>query len=212
MKKLTLREMLLLARRRRGQCLSTVYVNSTTPLVWRCAAGHRWSAIPASIRKGSWCPECAGVRRINLDEMQGIASARGGRCLSDVCPNGATKLHWRCKEAHEWNATPSQIKKGHWCPVCARTVPLSSRVLRQMAASRGGECLSNKSVRSSQSALWNVPPARREYLRSERANGAQFAGSIGCIRSRENEGASVSPPVTRMVAASRRNMWGVRAN
>ena len=30
MKKLTLREMLLLARKRRGQCLSTLYVNSTT--------------------------------------------------------------------------------------------------------------------------------------------------------------------------------------
>jgi hypothetical protein len=146
--------MLLLARKRRGQCLSTLYVNSTTPLVWQCAAGHRWSAIPASVRKGSWCPECAGVKRITLDEMQEIAAARGGSCLSEVCPNGATKLHWRCKEAHEWSATPSQIRHGHWCPFCARTVPLSLCVLRQMAGSRGGECLSNKSVRSSESALW----------------------------------------------------------
>lgn len=154
MKKLTLREMISLARKRRGRCLSTCYVNSTTPLLWQCSAGHQWSAVPASIRKGSWCPQCASVGRITLDQMQATAATRGGDCLSKVCPNGATKLRWCCKEGHEWSATPFQISCGHWCPFCARTVPPTLFDLRRLAALRGGKYMSRESVRSSQRAVW----------------------------------------------------------
>jgi hypothetical protein len=154
MKKLALRDMISLARKRRGRCLSTFYVNSTTSLAWQCSAGHQWSAVPASVRKGSWCPECAGVRRITLDQMREIAASRGGVCLSKLCPNGATKLRWRCKEGHEWNATSFQIRRGHWCHFCGRTVPPTLFDLRRLAARRGGKYLSRESVRSSEPARW----------------------------------------------------------
>ena len=73
MKKLTIQAMACLAIERGGRCISRVYINSTMPLLWECATGHRWSAVPGSIRKGSWCPECAGVRRGTLEEMQRLA-------------------------------------------------------------------------------------------------------------------------------------------
>ncbi|PKM92484.1 MAG: hypothetical protein CVU81_00175, partial [Euryarchaeota archaeon HGW-Euryarchaeota-1] len=42
-----------------GKCLSTKYINANTKLKWQCKEGHRWEAIPSSIKKGSWCPVCA---------------------------------------------------------------------------------------------------------------------------------------------------------
>ncbi|WP_373322126.1 zinc-ribbon domain-containing protein [Paraburkholderia adhaesiva] len=44
---------------RTGECLSERYVNNETKLRWRCAKGHEWEAVPASVIKGSWCPQCA---------------------------------------------------------------------------------------------------------------------------------------------------------
>jgi hypothetical protein len=146
--------MVLLARARGGQCLSTLYVNSTVPLLWQCVAGHRWNAVPASIQKGSWCPACAGVRRLTLEQMQQIAESRGGRCLSETYRNTATKLGWRCSMGHEWSATPLQIMKGHWCPFCARVVRLTLHELRRIAVLRGGQCLSHEYLSSSKPLRW----------------------------------------------------------
>jgi hypothetical protein len=41
-----------------GMCLSTQYVNDSTPLRWQCARGHQWDATPKDVRKGGWCPRC----------------------------------------------------------------------------------------------------------------------------------------------------------
>jgi hypothetical protein len=154
MKKLSLQAMVALARGRGGRCISTFYINSTVPLVWECAAGHRWSSVAASIGKGSWCPHCAGVRRLTLERMRRIAESRGGRCLSEHYWNNATKLEWRCSEGHRWSATPLQVKKGHWCPNCARVARLTLQELQQMAFRKGGECLSPKYLGSSKPLRW----------------------------------------------------------
>lgn len=159
MKKLSFPAMVALARASGGRCISTRYVNSTVRLVWECAAGHRWNAAPAAIRKGSWCPDCAGVRRLTLDEMQEIAESRGGLCLSLIYQNNASKLHWRCSAGHAWGATPLQIKRGHWCPYCARVARLTLQELQQMAFRSGGICLSPKYLGSSKPLRWKC--ARR---------------------------------------------------
>src|ERR1019366_7911352 len=52
-----------IAASRGGDCLSRTYVNERTALAWYCAAGHCWSATPAKVKRGSWCPKCAGIRR-----------------------------------------------------------------------------------------------------------------------------------------------------
>ncbi|MCP4898302.1 MAG: hypothetical protein GY906_15115, partial [bacterium] len=40
----------------------------------------------------------------------------GGKCLSDTYINTHTKLLWECKQGHQWEAKPSNIKSGRWCP------------------------------------------------------------------------------------------------
>jgi len=42
-----------------GSCLSESYVNSLTKMLWKCVEGHEWMAIPSSIKRGTWCQECA---------------------------------------------------------------------------------------------------------------------------------------------------------
>jgi hypothetical protein len=57
--RLTIEDMKDVAGKRGGRCISVVYRNNHTKLLWECAAGHRWEAIPMNIRAGSWCPVCA---------------------------------------------------------------------------------------------------------------------------------------------------------
>jgi hypothetical protein len=154
MNRLDITQMKALARKRRGKCVSTLYVNCGVALLWECAHGHRWSAVPSSIRKGTWCPECAGVRPGTIGQMHEIARSRCGKCLSVSYRNTATKLQWRCSAGHEWNATPLQIKKGHWCPFCARVAPLTLTALQEIAAQKGGGCLSDDYVNSSHRLRW----------------------------------------------------------
>jgi hypothetical protein len=143
-----------LARERGGRCVSRLYVNLSTPLIWECATGHRWSAAPEGITKGSWCPECAGVRRLTLEEMERLAESRGGRCLSMCYLNAASKMMWQCSANHTWSATPSQIRKGHSCPFCARVARLTLDVLQLIAARKSGQCLSLEYANSSKLVRW----------------------------------------------------------
>jgi len=47
------------AKLKGGKCLSTVYINSTSPLTFECVDGHTWNTTYSSIRHSkSWCPTC----------------------------------------------------------------------------------------------------------------------------------------------------------
>jgi len=57
-KRLTIKEMVAIANKKNGKCLSENYVNNNTKLKWECEEGHRWIAIPNNIKTGQWCPYC----------------------------------------------------------------------------------------------------------------------------------------------------------
>ena len=119
-----LEEMQSIAAARGGKLLSKFYINSQTKLCWRCTKGHTWEAIPASIKRGRWCGECgdkrAAIKKLarTIDEMQALAKAKGGECLSPSYGGTDAKLRWRCIKGHEWEATPRCVIKGRWCRIC----------------------------------------------------------------------------------------------
>jgi predicted lactoylglutathione lyase len=119
MKKLTIEEMHEIAEERGGKCLSDTYVNNSTKLIWECKDGHQWEATQNNVKSGSWCPHCAGSAKRTIEEMHEIAEERGGKCLSNTYVNNSTKLMWECTEGHQWEATPSNVKRGTWCRECA---------------------------------------------------------------------------------------------
>lgn len=147
----TIEEMQATALERRGQCLSAQFLGMHKPLRWRCVENHEWDAVPSSVFLGSWCPHCAGTVPDTIENMQVIAQTKGGRCISLIYTNANTRLTWQCADGHQWNAVPSSVKNGTWCPECAkqqvaahcRESALSIEEMREIAGARGGVCLSD---------------------------------------------------------------------
>lgn len=109
------------AKRRGGKLVTPTYLGTHSKHRWRCAEGHEWEAQASHVVRGeSWCPYCAGHKIENpIQQLKALAESRGGECLSPEYVTSATKLRWCCAEGHEWEAIPSSVKRGRWCPVCA---------------------------------------------------------------------------------------------
>ncbi|MEO6919564.1 MAG: hypothetical protein ABI171_11225 [Collimonas sp.] len=135
----SLEGMQALAQQHGGEVLSNVYVGNNSKLRWRCARGHIWESLPRTVTSGSWCPKCQN-RGITLEDMQVLAKAKGGRCLSESYVNILTYLQWQCALGHVWQAKLVNIRR-HWCPICNGT-RLSIEQMQEDAQKHGGHCLS----------------------------------------------------------------------
>ncbi len=142
------------AQNKGGECTSSTYRNTETKLSWKCEKGHSWLATPHTILRGSWCPVCSGHISAKIEDMQALATKRGGQCLSDVYSGVKGKLRWSCASGHFWDAVPLAVKNGTWCPHCAGNAPLSILEMKEMAGRHGGECLSEKYVNSLSKLKW----------------------------------------------------------
>jgi hypothetical protein len=118
--RLTLDDIQTIARGHGGRCLSEEYLGSKVKLVWQCEKGHCWKAYVSPVRRGSWCPLCAGNQRLTLEHFQQLAAQHGGKCLSEEYVNKETPLWFECKAGHRWRTRPAQIRKGAWCGQCAQ--------------------------------------------------------------------------------------------
>lgn len=153
-KRLSIDDMHLLASRKHGKCLSTLYTNSTTKLLWECENGHQFYSKPGNVQTGYWCPKCAvdnivdkaaKQRKIIVEQ---ILKDKQGEIISiDTNFGRKDEAIWRCKKGHEWKTRIENILDGHWCPRCSNSEnwndkKTSIREVRQFAQSKGGDCLS----------------------------------------------------------------------
>jgi hypothetical protein len=143
-----------LAKDKGGQCLEPVYLG-LVPHRFLCAHGHRWAAHPYNItNNGNWCPQCVNIERAErmrkqdgLAELQHVAAAKGGRCLSDAYIASNHLYRFECSEGHHWQATASQILLRSWCKYCAaKKIGMRHRAagfqrLQQTLKEKGGVCL-----------------------------------------------------------------------
>jgi len=111
-----------IAKNKGGECLSNEYIDLNTKLTFKCKEGHVWKALPKNIRHyNSWCPHCAKNNKLDITVFQKIAEDKDGKCLSNKYVNIQTKLSFKCKEGHIWEALPNNIRNNNtWCPICAR--------------------------------------------------------------------------------------------
>ncbi|MBT3514691.1 MAG: hypothetical protein HN474_05190 [Nitrospina sp.] len=156
MKKLTIEEMHQIARKRKGKCLSSIYINSKTPLNWQCQKKHVWPAMPLNVKnKKSWCGTCAKNKKGTIEEMRLIANEKGGECLSKKYINANTHLSWKCVLDHKFQATPSKVKnRNQWCGRCNKKPKGTLSEMRKIAKKRGGKCLSGKYTNSKTQIIW----------------------------------------------------------
>ena len=96
-KKLTIEQMKEIAKSRGGECLSDEYLNVKIQIKWQCSKGHNWMATPDKVKRGSWCPYCAG-RHQTIEDMKNIAHSHNGECVSNEYLNNKTPL--KCNTAH----------------------------------------------------------------------------------------------------------------
>jgi len=136
-KYLTLEDAITLARSRNDKCLSTEYINSKTPLQWRCDKGHHWFAR----FDNTWCRKC---NHNNIDIAKTLAFSRNGECLSSEYIVNKTPLQWKCNNGHIWSANLNKVKdRNDWCPYCHgfnRTI----KDMQNLARVKNGMCLSDK--------------------------------------------------------------------
>jgi hypothetical protein len=59
-------------------------------------------------------------KQTTIADMQELAKRKGGKCLSEKFETMLTKMVWQCEIGHIWEARTLNIKKGCWCPICAR--------------------------------------------------------------------------------------------
>ena len=134
------------AKDRGGRLISPLFLGWANPLQWECGAGQQWTASPGSVyQQRTWCPRCAGVQKKTINEMQGLARARGGKCLSTDYINSHGSLTWECSSGHRWDAAPTNIvSKNSWCPYCSgqKGAHLGLKAMKDHANALGGECLS----------------------------------------------------------------------
>ena len=157
----TIEDMVRIAGNRGGRCLSERYVNDGTKLSWECAKGHRWETSPNMVKRGRWCPTCgkatrAKKRMLTISDMQRLASSRCGKCLSSEYAGVHQKLMWECGKGHRWEAKPTKIKGGTWCPHCAGVAPsdVTIEAMQRIAKERGGVCLSERYVAAHKKLHW----------------------------------------------------------
>lgn len=150
---ITIQDMQKIAISRGGRCLSVYYLGTDVKLEWQCGKGHIWKNRPSKIKKGQWCPHCAGVFPKGIDYLNGLAQKNRGVCLSSVYPGMQGRAKWRCAYGHEWVAKPNNIRSGTWCPFCAGKYQTITD-MQKIAKDRGGLCLSTEFINQITKLEW----------------------------------------------------------
>jgi hypothetical protein len=141
---LTIADMHEVARDRGGLCLSRTYHNTQTPMRWRCAEGHEWTAKPAALRQGSWCPRCSPRARHTLADIQAMAAEHGGECLSTTIDGNRDVLRLRCRVGHVFESNVHHLVRGNWCHQCRQMPRGTLERLQQTVSRRGGSLLESQ--------------------------------------------------------------------
>ena len=97
----------------------------------------------------------------SIESAHEQAKKRGGRCLSTTYINGYTKLLWECREGHRWEAMPTAVQQGRWCPVCGGSKKSTIEDMQRLAGKRGGKCLSDTYGNARSKLLWECREGHR---------------------------------------------------
>ena len=89
-----------------------------------------------------------------LKNIQLLVKKKGGKCLAKKYVNSSTKMKWKCKKRHEWEAIYNSIQQGSWCPYCAGNLSKTLKNAQLLAKKKGGECLSKKYINNSIKIKW----------------------------------------------------------
>jgi hypothetical protein len=102
----------LFAKEKGGILLSTTYAGSE-PHEWSCGNPEHpsWKAEPWRVRKGAWCPSCAGNRPLGIDGLRAWGRLHGLELLDSAYRGTARLYTWRCAAGHDVRRSKGNIEQ-----------------------------------------------------------------------------------------------------
>ncbi|MBD0788119.1 hypothetical protein HUO09_17330 [Vibrio sp. Y2-5] len=145
-----------LAEEKGGEVVSDKYERMHAKMTFKCEHGHVFSAKCHDVhQKGSWCPTCAGNKRLTAEDCQAAAEKRNGEFLSKDYLGLDLDHTWCCSEGHVFNHTPLNVMHNDsWCPICTKAENKKAYRLKkyeevkQLAADHGGLVVSKLYITS----------------------------------------------------------------
>jgi len=103
----------------------------------------------------------------SIEDLKQYASSKGGECVSNEYCGCNEEYLWRCSCGNEWITRWRTVKRGAWCPECAK-LRMSTAVfkysiddLNVYAESKGGRCVSNYYSGYDNDYLWECKCGNR---------------------------------------------------
>lgn len=98
-----------------------IYVNSTTKIeVTNNICKHSWLSKPMSLLNGTNCPICNGSQKKTQEQFENELSKVNSNIKIIGHYDGLNKkVSCKClKDNYKWEVLPSNLLRGHGCPVC----------------------------------------------------------------------------------------------
>ena len=159
---------------------------SFTEYTWQCSQNHHpFRKKLQYVKRGSWCPQCSGIRKYTFARLINIAKKRGleknnipGKLittndefteLKKKQPPNKTKYTWSCQiKSHKpWKSRLDSIEAGSWCPQCAKNQRQTLEDLKFIAEDRGIEEIGKPGkILLTQGDFDNLtrPPSRTHFI------------------------------------------------
>lgn len=111
-----------------GNLISKKWTKAKDDYMIECGEGHIFiTTADCLLGKKQWCPYCYGRKGDFQEEIENIVESKNGILLSRYS-SAKTHVKVRCNiHNYEWEITPSNLRKGRWCPIC--NLPYSEKVV-----------------------------------------------------------------------------------
>lgn len=168
MKKLTIEYVVNSFELEGYKVLSKKYINSSTPIKYKCPEGHIYQISWNKWQQGRRCPYCnpnGKVRIYNIDYIRKEMLNEGYTLLTNSYINCSTKLKCICPEGHlvyiSWDAWKS---KGNRCAECSGNKKLDFEYVKSQFEKEGYELLSNSYKNAHSKLKYKCPKGHRHSI------------------------------------------------
>ena len=128
--------------------VSNEYENGYIRLEYLCPKNHRNSMSWNNFRSGRRCPECQGIRRIDIGLIRKEFENSRYVLLSEEYIDNQTKLEYLCDKGHFNTMSWGNFNLGKRCPDCANNKVLTIEYVRSKFEEKGCTLLSTEYINS----------------------------------------------------------------
>lgn len=141
-----------------GVLQNTEYTGKQQKLSIICKNGHLWNTSCFHDIKYHkiWCPYCSGRMIFNpLEFLAQKAIENGGKLLSTKYESYQALLNFECANGHNFTSSYQRVKDGAFCCFCSKHHLFEAiKNCQDLAAARGGECLSTEYISNREKMNW----------------------------------------------------------